>query len=72
MKASLKLDMAMIWINIWDSQSKMNAKGLINKLFKIGSSIVIVCGANINPGVLQCKNYQKWDHTIFIYRAQRS
>lgn len=52
MKASLKLDMAMIWINIWDSQSKMNAKGLINKLFKIGSSIVIVCGANINPGVL--------------------
>ena len=30
-KASPKSDIAMIWVNIWDSQSGMKAKNLINK-----------------------------------------
>ena len=51
-KAFSKLDMAVVWINIWDSQSGMNAKGLINRLFNIGSSIATVHGTNMNLGVL--------------------
>ena len=35
-KASPKSDMAIIWINIWDAQSGVKAKGLINWYFNIG------------------------------------
>jgi len=50
-KTSFKSDMAVVWINIWNSQSKMNTKGLINRLFNISLSITTVHGANMNPGI---------------------
>ena len=55
-KVFSKSDMAIIWLNIWDVQSRSKAKGLINKCFNIGSYITTIRGANMNPGVLQCKN----------------
>ena len=55
-KVSLKSDMAIIWIDIWDTQSGSNTKKIINKCFNIGSFIAIVYGANMNLGILQCKN----------------
>jgi len=38
-KVSSKLDMAVIWINIWDSQNGVKAKNLINICFNIGKHI---------------------------------
>jgi len=49
-KTSPKSDMTVIWIDIWDVQSR--AKYLINRCFNIGYSITIVRGANMNPGIL--------------------
>jgi len=42
-KASPKSDMAVIWIDIWDSQNGVKAKSLINKCFNIGKHIVTIC-----------------------------
>ena len=59
-KVSPKSDMAIIWINIWDMQNGSNAKKIINKCFNVESFITTVCSANMNLGVLQCKNCWKW------------
>ena len=67
-----KLDMAIIWLDIWDTQSGSKAKGLINRCFNIRSFIVIVQGANINLGISQCKNCWKWRYATFLYRIQGS
>ena len=59
MKVSPKLDMSIIWFNIWDIQSRSKVKGFINRYFNIRSYIAIIRGANMNPGVSQCKNCWK-------------
>ena len=51
-----RLDMAIIWIDIWNSQNSSLAKKIINRSFNIESFIVSVRGTNINSGILQCKN----------------
>ena len=58
-KVSLKSDMALVWIDIWDVQSGKNAKMLINRCFNIGNFIATIRGANMNPGVPFCKNCWK-------------
>ena len=58
-KISSKLDIAIIWLNIWDIQSGSKAKGLINWCFNIGSHITTIHSANMNPGISQCKNCWK-------------
>jgi len=60
-----KSDMAIVWIDIWDVQSSQNAKLLINRCFNVGNNIAMVRGANVNPGVPQCKNCWKWCHSSF-------
>ena len=65
-----ELDMAIIWVDIWDVQSRSKVRGLINRCFNIGSYIATIRGANINPGISQCKNCWKWGHTTFSYRIQ--
>jgi len=47
-----KLDMSIIWINIWNVQSGSRAKELINQCFNIERYIVTIKGANMNSGVL--------------------
>ena len=47
-KVSPKLDILIIWIDIWDAQSSAKAKGLINRCFNIGRYIASICGANMN------------------------
>ena len=54
-KVSLKSDMALVWIDIWDVQSSKNVKMLINRCFNIGNFIATIRGANMNPGILLCK-----------------
>jgi len=58
-KVSPKSNIAIIWIDIWDVQSGHNAKLLINRCFNVGNNIAMVRGANMNPGVPQCKNCWK-------------
>ena len=58
-KVSPKLDMSIVWHDIWNMQSGTKVKSLINGRFNIGSFIATICGANMNPRVLQCKNYWK-------------
>ena len=71
-KVSPKSDMSIVWIDIWDIQSGKNAKMLINRYFNIGNFIVTIRGANINPGVPQCKNCWKWGHVIFSCKIQEA
>jgi len=67
-----KSDMSIVWIDIWDVQSGSNAKMLINRCFNIGKYIATIQGANMNPGVPQCKNCWKWEHVTFSCRIQGS
>jgi len=69
-KVSPKSDMAIIWIDIWDTQSGSNAKKIINRCFNVGSFITTVRGANMNPGVPQCKNCWKWGHMAGVCHIQ--
>ena len=71
-KVSLKFDIAIIWLDIWDVQSSSNAKGLINRCFNIGSYITTICWMNINLGVPQYKNCWKQSHVTFSCRIQGS
>ena len=48
-KASPKSDMVVIWIDIWNAQSREKAKCLIDKCFNISSYIVTVRGVNMKP-----------------------
>ena len=54
-----RLDMAIIWLDIWDIQSRSKTKGLINRCFNVGNHIATIRGVNMNLGMLQCKNYWK-------------
>jgi len=65
-----KLDMAIIWIDIWDAQSSAKAKDLANRCFNIGRFIATIRGANANSGVLQCKNCWRWERSTFLCRTQ--
>ena len=58
-KTSLKSNMVVIWIDIWDLQNSLKAKCLINRCFNVGHYIITIKEININPGVLQYKNCWK-------------
>ena len=58
-KTSSKSDIAIVWINIWNSQNKSKAKSIINWKFNIRWYITMVYGININFRVLQYKNCWK-------------
>jgi len=46
-----KLDMSIIWLDIWDVQSGNKAKELINRCFNVRSYKVTIRDMNMNPGV---------------------
>ena len=71
-KVSPMSDMVIVWIDIWDTQNRSNAKKVINCRFNIGSYIAIVHGANMNLGVPQCKNCWKWEHTTRVCHIQEA
>ena len=56
-KISPKSNMAVIWIDIWNTQGSKNRKMLINRCFNIRRHITTIYGANMNLGISQCKNY---------------
>ena len=69
-KISPKLDIAIVWLDIWDVQSGQNTKLLINRCFNMGNNITMIREANMNLGVSQCKNCWKWGHSTFSCRIQ--
>ena len=71
-KVSLKSDISIIWIDIWDVQSRSKAKSLINQCFNVGRYIATIRGANMNPNVPQCKNCWEWKHATMSCRIQGS
>jgi len=71
-KASPKSDIAIIWFDIWDTQSSSKAKSLINHSFNLGQYIATVRVTNMNPGVPQCHNCWKWGHSTFSCKAHGS
>jgi len=62
--------MVIVWIDIWDAQSGVKAKSLINRCFNVRRYIATVRMVNINSGIPQCKNCWKWDHSTFSCRIQ--
>jgi len=50
-KASPKFNMAVIWVNVWDSQNGIKAKSLIKRCFNIGYHIATILRTNISPGI---------------------
>jgi len=50
-KVSPKSDMAVVWVDIWDSQSSSLVKNIINHHFNIRHFIATVKGTNMNPDV---------------------
>jgi len=58
-KASPKSDMAIVWVDIWDSQNGSKAKALINHSFNFGKHIATFRGTSMNPGIPQCHNCWK-------------
>ena len=69
-KVSSKSDMSIIWINIWDTQSRSKVKCLINRRFNVGSFIITICGANMSPDILQCKNCWKQGYSTDVCKIQ--
>jgi len=61
-KASPKSNMAVVWMDIWDSQSGSCVKNIINCQFNVGQFIATIHRTNMNPGIPQCKNCWKWEH----------
>ena len=56
-RASPRSDMAIIWIDIWNSQSSTKAKSVINRYINVGQYIATIRGTNMNPDVFQYRNY---------------
>jgi len=55
-KVSPKSDILIIWIDIWDVQSRSKTKSLINRCFNVERFIATIQEANMNPDISQCKN----------------
>jgi len=70
-KASLKSNMTVIWVDTWDFQSGSKAKDLINRYFNFRWHIATVQEINVNLDILQCKNYWKWGHINFACYTHR-
>ena len=47
-KAFPKLDMTVIWIDIWDSQNSIKVKGLINRYFNVSYNIIAMRETHMN------------------------
>jgi len=48
-KISLKSDMAIIWLDIWDIQSGSNVKSLTNRCFNVERHIAMIRDTNVKP-----------------------
>ena len=61
-----KSNIVIVWIDIWDSQSGLTAKTLINCCFNTSSFVTTIHSMNMISSIQQCKNCWKWEHTTFM------
>ena len=71
-KVSPKSDIAIIQIDIWDSQNSTKTRRLINRYFNFGYYVVTFHRTSMNPRMPQCKNCWKQEHTIYICQVHMS
>ena len=58
--------MAIVWIDIWDTQNRSNTKKVINRQFNIGSYIAIVHDANMNLDARTAGSEVTWlEYVVF-------
>lgn len=69
-KVSPKSDMSIVQFDIWDTQSSIKVRSLINRRFNVNSFIATIHGMNMNLEVSQCKNCWKWGHMTRVCRIQ--
>ena len=50
-KVSFKSNIAVVWVDIWNSQSSSLAKNIINHHFNVGQFVATICSTNINLGI---------------------
>jgi hypothetical protein len=55
-------DMAVVFMDIWDSQNGINSKNLVNKVYHIGGKLIRVEYARPREFVPQCQKCWKWNH----------
>jgi hypothetical protein len=55
-------DMAVVFMDIWDSQNGINSRNLVNKVYHIGGKLIRVEYARPREFVLQCQKCWKWNH----------
>ncbi|KAF5345868.1 hypothetical protein D9756_011193 [Leucocoprinus leucothites] len=69
MKASPKLDTAVVWFDIWDSQNGTKAKTLVNRTINFGQHIGTIHATSMHPGIAQCRNCWHWGHPTHACHA---
>jgi hypothetical protein len=55
-------DMAVVFMDIWDSQNGINLRNLVNKVYHIGGKLIKVEYVRPREFVLQCQKCWKWNH----------
>ncbi|KAF7760454.1 hypothetical protein Agabi119p4_11130 [Agaricus bisporus var. burnettii] len=55
-------DMAVAFMDVWDSKSGIRTKNLVNKVYHIGGKLIKVEYAKQREFVPQCQKCWKWDH----------
>jgi hypothetical protein len=55
-------DMAVAFMDIWDSQNGINSRDLVNKVYHIGGKLIKVEYARPREFVPQCQKCWKWNH----------
>ncbi|KAF7761987.1 hypothetical protein Agabi119p4_9979 [Agaricus bisporus var. burnettii] len=55
-------DMAVVFMDVWDSKSGIRTKNLVNKVYHMGGKLIKVEYAKQREFVPQCQKCWKWDH----------
>ncbi|EKM76152.1 hypothetical protein AGABI1DRAFT_15636, partial [Agaricus bisporus var. burnettii JB137-S8] len=55
-------DMAVVFMDVWDSKKGICTKNLVNKVYHIGGKLIKVEYAKQREFVPQCQKCWRWDH----------
>jgi hypothetical protein len=55
-------DMAVVFIDVWDSKNGLRTKNIVNKVYHIGGKLIKVEYARQREFVLQCQRCWAWSH----------
>jgi hypothetical protein len=61
-------NMAVVFMDIWDSQNGINSRDLVNKVYHIGGKLIKVEYARPREFVPQCQRCWNWNHGMKVCR----